>query len=422
MVTKKSKPKQAEINIGMIGHVDHGKSTLVQAFSGKFPDTHSEELRRGISIRLGYADCEFRRFKTQNGDLNYTTESKYKGKRTELVRRVSFVDAPGHEVLMATMLSGAAIMDAVILVVSATEPVPMPQTREHLAAMNIVDMENLIVVQNKIELVTEEEAVNNFEDIAKFLEKERKGGAKNVPIIPISAIHHSNLDILIENIEMHFKTPERDKTLPARMLIARSFDINKPGSIPKDWRGGVLGGAVIQGIVEEESEIEIRPGINLNNKWDPLISNVTSMQSGFANIKKALPGGLIGVGTTIDPSLTKNDKLVGHVLGIPGTLPPVWKIINFEAFFLDRVVGSKTDQQVGRVNMGAKLMLNVGTAKTVGTVVKAHQKRNKGNFELDLAIPICADVGTRLAISALIDRRWRLVGWGNLTEGDALVE
>ena len=133
MSKKTEQPNQAEMNIGMIGHVDHGKSSLVQAFSGKFPDTHSEEIRRGISIRLGYADCEFRITK----DKIYTTD---KVKDSTLLRRISFVDAPGHEVLMATMLSGAAIMDAVLLVIAATEPVPMPQTREHLAAKNIIDM------------------------------------------------------------------------------------------------------------------------------------------------------------------------------------------------------------------------------------------------------------------------------------------
>lgn len=421
-IKKDSRPKQAEINIGMIGHVDHGKSTLVQAFSGKFPDTHSEELRRGISIRLGYADCEFRRCKIAGGGYQYTTDLKCGNKKSELVRRISFVDAPGHEVLMATMLAGAAIMDAVLLVISATESVPMPQTREHLAAMNIINMKNLIVVQNKIELVTEEAAIQNYLDIQKFLEKERIGGGKDVPIIPISAIHSSNLDILIEQIETHFKTPTADTSLPAQMLVARSFDIIKPGSPPSEWKGGVLGGAVIQGTLEEDSEIEIRPGVTINNKVNPLYSTITSLHSGFSSVKKAVPGGLIGVGTMLDPSLIKNDKLVGHMIGKPGELPPIWKIINFTASFLERVVGSKVDQVVGEISKGVKLMLNIGTAKTVGIVSSAKQKGKTGAFEVDLVIPVCADIGTRLAISSLIDRRWRLVGWGNVTEGNPLLE
>lgn len=413
---KSDNANQAEINIGMIGHVDHGKSTLVQAFSGKFPDTHSEELRRGISIRLGYADTEFRKKK----DGTYTTETK----DSTLTRRISFVDAPGHEVLMATMLSGAAIMDAVVLVISATEQVPMPQTREHLAAMNIIDMKNIIVVQNKIELVSEESAIKNFEDIQKFLDSEWKHDAKNVPIIPISAIHHTNLDVVIEQIEKSFPTPERKRDTSPVLLIARSFDINKPGMSPDDFNGGVVGGSISEGTLKVGQEIEIRPGININGKWKPLLSTITTLQSGFGNLDSAYPGGLIGVGTGLDTSLTKNDKLVGHVLGVPGELPPVYTNISFKASFLERVVGIKSneDKKVPTVPKGTKLMVNIGTAKTVGTVNKSVQKGSKGTFSLELILPVCASKNIRLAVSMLIDRRWRLIGYGNLIGGKTLLE
>ncbi len=411
------KPNQAEINLGMIGHVDHGKSSLVQAFSGKFPDTHSEEIRRGISIRLGYADCEFR----QNKDGSFTTENT---KDSKVIRRISFVDAPGHEVLMATMLSGAAIMDAVVLVISATEPVPMPQTREHLAAMNIIDMERLIVVQNKIELVSEEEAIKNYEDIQTFLDREWIKDAKNVPIIPISAIHKTNLDIVIQKIEENFKTPKRDPDVSPFMLIARSFDINKPGMTPNEMSGGVVGGSISQGSLEVGMDIEIRPGVNAGGKWKPIVTKISSLQSGFGKLDKALPGGLIGVGTELDPSMTKNDRLVGHVLGKPGELPPIYDKITFDGIFLDRIVGIKSeeDQKVPQLPKGSKVMLNVGTAKTVGTIEKSSQKENKGRFTADLVLPVCAKIDTRLAISVLIDRRWRLIGYGTLVEGNALIE
>ena len=411
------KPNQAEINLGMIGHVDHGKSSLVQAFSGKFPDTHSEEIRRGISIRLGYADCEF----LQKKDGTYTTE---KSKDTKLIRRISFVDAPGHEVLMATMLSGAAIMDAVLLVISATEPVPMPQTREHLAAMNIIDMERLIVVQNKIELVSEEEAIKNYEDIQAFLDREWKKDAKHVPIIPISAIHKTNLDIVIQKIEENFKTPHRDPEISPFMLIARSFDINKPGMLPEEMHGGVVGGSISQGSLEVGMEIEIRPGINVAGKWKPIVTKIVSLQSGFGSLDKALPGGLIGVGTDLDPSMTKNDRLVGHVLGKPGDLPPVYDKITFDGIFLDRIVGIKSEeeQKVPQLPKGSKIMINIGTSKTVGSIDKSSQKGNTGKFTVDLVLPVCAKLETRLAISVLIDRRWRLIGYGTLIEGNPIVE
>ena len=125
---------QAEINIGMVGHVDHGKTTLTQALTGKWTDQHSEELKRGISIKLGYADAEFYRV-TDKDNVTYTSEpnlKNFKNTKNEHLRTVSFVDAPGHETLMAVMLSGAAIMDAAILIIAANEKCPQPQTREHL--------------------------------------------------------------------------------------------------------------------------------------------------------------------------------------------------------------------------------------------------------------------------------------------------
>ena len=113
-----------EINVGVLGHIDHGKTTLLSRLTGKFTDTHSEELKRGITIKLGYADTTI----SQDGK---TFNNTGKGKP---VRYVSFIDAPGHEMLMATMLSGAAIIDAAILVVAANEGIK-PQTQEHFMAL-----------------------------------------------------------------------------------------------------------------------------------------------------------------------------------------------------------------------------------------------------------------------------------------------
>jgi translation initiation factor 2 subunit 3 len=132
-----------EINVGVVGHIDHGKTTLLNSLTGKYTDTHSEELKRGITIKLGYADAII--YKDKN---SYNT----KGEGTP-VRYVSFIDAPGHEMLMATMLSGAAIIDAAILVIAANEGIK-PQTREHFMALQAKNIKNIIVVQNKIDLIS----------------------------------------------------------------------------------------------------------------------------------------------------------------------------------------------------------------------------------------------------------------------------
>ena len=116
--------KIQELNVGVVGHIDHGKTTLLSRLTGKFADTHSEELKRGITIKLGYAELII--YQDKN---NFNTEKKGKP-----VKYISFIDAPGHEMLMATMLSGAAIIDSAILVIAANEGIK-PQTREHLMAL-----------------------------------------------------------------------------------------------------------------------------------------------------------------------------------------------------------------------------------------------------------------------------------------------
>jgi len=214
----------------MVGHVDHGKTTLTQALSGVWTDTHSEERKRGISIKLGYADTAF--YKTVDG--RFYAKGKHPEDRDdsdgELLRVVSFVDAPGHETLMAVMISGASIMDGAMLLIAATEKCPQPQTREHLAALQIAGIENIVVVQNKIDIVTRERAVESYGEIKEFLSGTIAEGA---PIIPVSAHHDVNLDILIQAIEDVIPTPDRPSDETGLMYVARSFDTNRPGSRPE---------------------------------------------------------------------------------------------------------------------------------------------------------------------------------------------
>ncbi|KUO40942.1 MAG: translation initiation factor IF-2 subunit gamma [Candidatus Hadarchaeum yellowstonense] len=399
---------QAEVNIGLVGHVDHGKTTLTEALSGVWTDVHSEEIRRGISIRLGYADTSFYRCKECG---RYTTKEKcpYCGGQTEFLRRVSFVDAPGHEMLMATMISGAAIMDGAILVVAANETCPQPQTKEHLMALDIIGVKNIVVAQNKVELVSREKVLENYRQIKEFL---AGTSAKDAPIIPISAIHRANIDKLIEAIEKVIPTPKRDVTKPPRMYVARSFDVNRPGTRPENLRGGVVGGSLQQGRLRVGDEIELRPGIKISREgrttWQSLNSKVVSLHAMDSPLEEALPGGLIGVGTLLDPSLSKGDSLVGSVLGLPGTLPEVLLSLELEVHLMKRVVGMEEELEIKPLVTGEVLMLNVGTTMTVGTVASA--RGDKATVRLKL--PVCAERGARAALSRRIAGRWRLVGYG----------
>lgn len=108
------------------------------------------------------------------------------------VRHVSFVDCPGHDILMATMLNGAAVMDAALLLVAGNEPCPQPQTSEHLAAVEIMQLKNLLILQNKIDLIKESQAKDQHEQIKNFVQGTV---ADSAPIIPISAQLKYNIDV-----------------------------------------------------------------------------------------------------------------------------------------------------------------------------------------------------------------------------------
>ncbi|WP_142857908.1 translation initiation factor IF-2 subunit gamma [Salinigranum halophilum] len=405
--------QQPEVNIGLVGHVDHGKTTLVQALSGSWTDQHSEEMKRGISIRLGYADATFRTCPGVEAPDCYTVEEECEdGSKSEVLRTVSFVDAPGHETLMATMLSGAALMDGAVLVVSATENVPQAQTEEHLMALDIIGIENIVIAQNKIDLVDRDRAVENYEQIQEFVEGTV---AEDAPIVPISAQQEINMDLLIDAVEREIPTPERDATEDPRMFVARSFDINRPGTTWDGLTGGVIGGSLVEGELEVDDEIQLRPGREVEeggqSEWRPIETTVRSLQAGGTQLEKAGPGGLLGVGTGLDPSLTKGDALAGQVAGAPGTLPPTRESFVMGVDLLDRVVGAEDEGgNVEDISTGEPLMLTVGTATTVGAVTSARE----GECEVNLKRPVCAESGAKIAINRRVGARWRLIGIGTL--------
>lgn len=404
-------PRQPEVNIGTIGHVDHGKTTLVQALTGTWASRHSEELKRGITIKLGYADMPIYKCPKCQPPKNYTIHPVCEacGAKAEFVRGISFVDAPGHEALMATMLSGAAIMDGAILVIAADEPCPQPQTREHLAAAEVSGIKNIIIVQNKIDIVDQKRAMESYKEIKAFV----KGTvAENAPIIPLSAQRNINIDVLLEAIQEIIPTPHRDPDLPPLMFIVRSFDTNKPGTTIEDLGGGIIGGTIAQGKFKVGEEIEIRPGIAVEREgkttYNPLISEIVSLHAGNQDVKEATCGGLVGVGTLLDPSYSKADGLTGSIAGKTGMLPPTLTELTLETYILDRVVGTKEQLKVEKINPDETLLLHVGAAVNVGKVIGIKQN----TIKVKLTRPICALPGARVAISRKITARWRLIGYG----------
>lgn len=400
---------QPSINIGTSGHVDHGKTTLIEAITGIWTSAHSEELRRGITIKVGYADAAFYKCQDCPPPVCYSTQPTCAncGGKSELIRVVSFVDSPGHESLMANMLSGAALMDGSILVVAANEKVPQPQTREHLLALQVLGIQQIVIVQNKVDLTEYEKARDNYEEIKNFV----KGSiAEQAPVIPVSAQHKLNIDALIEAIENTIKTPLRTNNAPAIMHVLRSFDINKPGIPIKQVKGGAIGGGLVQGEFQIGDEIEIRPGFleEKKSKYEAINSTIATLGTGAGLVERVRPGGLVAIGTKLDPTFIKSDSLIGSVVGKPNTLPKDVEDITVEVHLFDTAVGTQDMVKVEPVKVKESLRLNIGTAATVGTVTNSKDSK----IEIKLKKPVCLIPKSRVAISRRIADRWRLIGAG----------
>ena len=393
-----------ELNVGVVGHIDHGKTTLLSKLTGKFTDTHSEELKRGITIKLGYADAVIYKL----GD-KYSIQEKIEGENAVPIMYVSFIDAPGHEMLMATMLSGAAIIDAAILVIAANEGIK-PQTREHFIALQAKNIKNIIIVQNKIDLISKEQALKNYKEIKNFV----KGTvAENSPIIPVSAQQEININKIFEELTK-LEIPKREINKEPCFLIARSFDINRPGTPIQNLKGGVLGGILKSGKLKVGDEIEIKPGLSIKRAnqqvYETINTKINSLNKGNISIKQAIPGTSISIETELDPYLTKADSLTGCLVSLKGMLPEITYKLRIKAELFKEVLGIEEHKKVEPLKTKETLMLSINTTITVGSVEKI-----KGNeLELVLNIPIVAIKGSNVGIARNIGGHWRLIGWGEI--------
>ena len=415
--------KQATLNIGIIGHVAHGKSTLVNAISGIKTVRFKTELEKNITIKLGYAntkilkcpicprpDC-YKSYKSTISNKLQCPNENCEG-IMELVRHVSFVDCPGHDVLMATMISGTAIMDAAILLIAANEYCPQPQTREHLFALERTDISKILVVQNKIDLITREKCLEQYDTIQKFLKNTR---ANNSPVVPVSGQYKLNISAVLDYIVNYFEPAERDLDAPPKMVIIRSFDINKPGFKINALNGGVIGGSLLCGKLKLGDIIEIRPGVIKRVEGKvvciPYITKVISLKTEQTELEEGFPGGLIGIGTELDPSICIADSLVGQVLGLKGKLSDIYDIIEVKYELSDQMAGLR-----GFLEESCDYLLNIGSSSLNATFLRFNNK----HAVFEISRPVCCDINDKIAISQRLQGNWRLVGYGTIIGGNTV--
>jgi len=261
---------QPTINLMTIGHVANGKSTTMEALSGQITMRHTSELKRNITIKLGYTSFKIFKIPNKTSPECYVAKSSEtkeyvdpeNRQKAELVRHFSFIDNPGHQIYMRTMLIGASVADGALLIIAANaQNCPEKQTEEHLSATTMLGLNSLVVAQNKIDLVEHKHAAKQYEQIMKFL---RRNSLGNAPIVPICAIKTKvNIDALCAHLIKTIKKPERIKKAPSRLYVIRSFDVNKPGEIkePNQFKGGVAGCVLMRGFLRVDDELEVRPGL-----------------------------------------------------------------------------------------------------------------------------------------------------------------
>ena len=399
-------------NIGMLGSVSDGKSTCVQTISGTKTQRYSSEQTRNITIKPGYANAKI----WSDGEKLYSTNSNVDshevgGVKTELVHHVSFVDCPGHHELILTMFCNIKLMNGVILVVGANEQISKkPQLIQHIAAIKIAGIENIIICLNKIDLVDKDTVQERYKELNQIL---RKYGIVPKIIIPTSFNRKIGINWLLEAI-IEFFVKEDDIEGSNYFLASRSFDVNKPGTDWEDLKGGVVGGSLLNGRISVGNRIEIRPGIcskdrNGNLTCKPIKSDVLSLETEKRMLNDVNPGGLFGIGTNIDPYYCRNDFLSGNIIGIEGELPDVYSKIKLKYRLIDDFGGN------WKPKVKDIVFLQINTMSISSEVTEF----NKRNVTLVLSRPACIE-NSLIVISHKEDGIMKIVATGEFMSGDKI--
>lgn len=389
---------QPIVNIGMLGSVSDGKSTTVYSLTGIKTQRHSNEMKRNITIKPGYANMKI-----------YKNNNTYNTSSGELVHHVSFIDCPGHYMLIVTMMSCIRLMDGIILVVSAGEPIQnKPQLVQHIIAIKMSGIKNIIVLLNKLDIVTKQVAMVRYNELNIILNQ-----YDIVPkcIIPVCMNHKIGTDELLTSIMKYMGSTTSKNTENPTFMISRSFDINHVNIPVNDMVGGVIGGSLTSGTFRVNDEIEIRPGISIDGVYKPIYTQITSLMSGDTVLENAVYGGLIGIGTDIDPYYCKNDGMVGMVAGLRGKLPPVYYDIT-----MNYTSEYSFDDYIWVKMIGGKIVVISGTSSIDGTITSF----DSNIISIKLSKPMCVD-HTDMIILCDINNSFHIVAQGHMCSSNTMV-
>ncbi|MDD5040843.1 MAG: elongation factor Tu [Candidatus Peribacteraceae bacterium] len=386
---KKFDRSKPHVNVGTIGHVDHGKTTLTAALSFNFSPEGEKK---------GYADIDNAPEEKERGITINTSHVEYESPK----RHYAHVDCPGHADYVKNMITGAAQMDGAILVVSAADG-PMPQTREHILLARQVNVPYIVVYLNKVDLVTDPELIDLVEtEVRELLTKYEFPGDKT-PILRGSALKAvegdkaeiETLKKLLDTLDEWIPVPERQTDKPFLMSVEDVFSIK--------GRGTVATGRIEQGKVKINEEVEI-VGIKPTRK---------TVVTGVEMFHKLLDEGMAGdnVGLLLR-GIEREDIERGQVLAKPGSITPHTKF-DSEVYILTKEEGGRHTPFF----KGYKPQFYLRTTDVTGAVelppnVEMVMPGDNTKFVVTLGAPIALADGTRFAIR----EGGRTVGSGVVTK------
>lgn len=415
---------QPTINIGVIGHVSHGKTTLVGKLTSKDTKGFEKEQKMNKTIKLGYANAKIYKCDICIPPLCYSSCDssiyeklcEYCNKETKLVSHVSFVDCPGHNDFISAMLNGTSVMDTTIGVISVnSETIPEVQTHKHFVIANKINILPEVICANKIDLLTRNETEKKINDINEYIKTTYN---KTIPLIPISASMNINTHYICEYLATQIKPKRKKEKAISKMMVIRSFNINKPHITIDKLCGGVIGGSIIEGEFCVGDSVIVYPGFHVKNntdktkfKYQPIKSKILSINSEKNKLDKAMSGGLIGVQLTIDSGFTTQDKLSGCMLFREKPKDHfVYEILLIEYTFIDEF-----NIEDKKLHKKEKIFINCNAKNISCTITQVKNKKQKAELELDT--PICSTKGDKFTISRNIHGTPTLIAIGTVIDG-----
>jgi translation initiation factor 2 subunit 3 len=366
--------KQPFITISTQGRVANGKTSLITKLTGTNPMKFKKEAERDMTIKLGYTNCKFYKCPKCPSPFCYQINNicNQCDEKTELVLHISFVDSPGHSDLQTTALSGASNVDFSLLVVSANCQED-PETNEHYKANKILGLtDKTFIIHNKIDLIDKEQAYDHYDKLKQTYDIKY--------IIPMCAQFGFGINYLIQFLVEKIPYPINDEfmkkiNLPLNASILRSFDVNKVGTSIDKLVGAIVGGTIKTGKIQIGDKVKIIPGIIHDKTSHPIIARVTTLKTENTDLNIAYSGGLVGIGLSIDPNLSKEDKLVGNFIVAEND-------ISYNIFKKAKIVFNKyTDEIEFKMGIGYTLML--GSTKRNIKITTINTTKNELVFETD---------------------------------------